>query len=746
MGRVSFQALWYRGFVRVSVQVCAALCWLCASGFSWPGRSARLVKELTADSGAHAEQPVSALSPRDKREALRLLRALYNQAEREPAVAEADLTALLHDADPEVRLDALRLVALVHDDPAPWRLAHDDVAPRVRAAAVDALAAVGDFDAALASVDDPDASVRGAAQRALALSSDARVTPSLVRGLSDSVSEVRVAAAHGLSQRREPAALAALLRYVDDPLPELRAAVLDALAGQTDLRADAALAVGLDDPDGAVVLTALRGFLRRPERALPGRVFALMNEANTPQIAAAARLLAARAAQLAEPPTGAARTDPAWLLPLELTADRALTLAESERALSQLERLLPHEQPLATDALVEWLGHAPLPLQVRIAALVERSGGPIDTELLVRLLRAADPARRAVYVRLFAQARANDSSLRSRARGRASTLTRPGAHWDEAPILLSLLDDDSAAVRDAAVFALSTRPNERRWAALVSHYPHARGPMRLYALRAVAAGLPSRSHQTARERRSTEHLSAALADDLHSDDDARASLALSVLGELGTEQARSLVRGELAAVAAGRRIAALRASVADRGQAAVSARRGLIEATDPRVAASAIVALALAGDPLPLSWLLSQIDRAPWPIGPAASFALAGAVLHDQRDAAAVDLCPLLASHEPVTRHNLRLAWSHRQTRCGGAAPIPIGAPRGGEALQTLSAAFARTPTGGLGHVRVFWPLALLLQDSRLLVSWPDADGLVDWPRTKADAYGHAWPDFYASP
>ncbi|MDB4975826.1 MAG: hypothetical protein JWN48_4167 [Myxococcaceae bacterium] len=357
-----------------------ALLLLC-SGFVWPGRGERLVKELT-----------SASTPRDKRDALRLLASLLARGDWQAGAENAVLQQLASDADPDVRIDALRLLAAL---PAlertgdPWLRALDDRAPTVRAAAVAALQGRGKagpqtqlaepelLEGLLRASSDTDARVRQAALQALAALDDPRALDALIHALQDAAIEVRVAGAEGLGQRASQgsgAAQSALLSQVDAGLPELRAAVITALGQCTGPLADSALALALEDADSPVVLAALRGLARANERPLPPRVHTLAASASSPVVAALAeRLLERRAETAAALATQTQRGDPAWLAPLEQTALRGASLADSSAALVELERTLPRGEVLATEPLREWLGHAPPSLRARIEALIART-------------------------------------------------------------------------------------------------------------------------------------------------------------------------------------------------------------------------------------------------------------------------------------------------------------------------------------------------------------------------------------
>jgi hypothetical protein len=189
-----------------------------AMGFAWPGASERLVGELTR-----------AATPRDKRDALRLLGSLESSP-REPVLP------FLSDPDPGVRAEAERLLS-TSPEPA------------------------------------------------------ATATRVLVERLDDESLEVRIEAARALAGR--PDATLALSAHAEAPLPELRAAVVDALAhGAVSPELERVLARALLDRDREVVLAALRGYARHPALT-PADVVRGLAQGVEPQLASAARMLAA---------------------------------------------------------------------------------------------------------------------------------------------------------------------------------------------------------------------------------------------------------------------------------------------------------------------------------------------------------------------------------------------------------------------------------------------------------------------
>ncbi|HEX5660526.1 MAG TPA: hypothetical protein VFX59_25200 [Polyangiales bacterium] len=271
-------------------------------GFAWPGAEQRLVGELTRAS-----------TPRDKRDALRLLGGL---ADLDPAV----VLPFTRDADPGVRAEAYRLLDVAVEDPA---LEVRLVRPRL---------------------DDPEPQVRAAAAHTAE-------TRALIARLDDDALEVRIAAVHALAGRATPA----LLALSEAALPELRAAVVDALAhGEVTPDVERVLQRALDDRDLDVVLAALRGYARHAELRLPASVHTLANGVHAQLARAARALLEPRCWQ-----------DPLWLTVLERTT--------REDPIDALEALLPAGEARATEPLRAWLAHAPTAIAPRIEALIARS-------------------------------------------------------------------------------------------------------------------------------------------------------------------------------------------------------------------------------------------------------------------------------------------------------------------------------------------------------------------------------------
>jgi HEAT repeat-containing taxis protein len=653
---------------------------LCA--FDWPHQQERLVRAIT-----------QAATPRERRDALRLL------AERELPSDLAPIEACLRDADVEVRVDALALLASAPNAQTYLRTALEQGDARLRAAATKLLGGLHEDSVSPAlrqALTDPEPTVRLAAARALAGHREPDSAAVLAAALDDRVLEVRVAAAEALGEQRSALARDALLRALADPLPELRAAAIGALSHWSEPVVVAALESSLADEDELVVLSAMRA-LRSLEVPLAEAQLQALARSPSARVASAA---VESARSDADPPV-AIRGPAPWLAPLERTAEVSLSQAASERVLDELERTLPASEALAGDALLEWLVRAPGPLRVRIARLIERSDAAIAGQPLVPLLALGEPRERAAVTRLLAQVRGGELDAR----------------------LIALLDDRSALVREAASFALTRRLDGVRARQLATRSARPEGPGQRDSLRVLASALPRLRAPI--DRATKRGLCSALTGLLHRDVE-QASLALRALAAIDDGCARQPVLRRAERAAPSVRIAALRASLRDHTVEAGAVRRRALTSKDAAVVATAIVASALAGDAQPRSWLIAQIGRAAWPIGPAASFALAHAVARAPVDAAR--LCALTQANEPVSAHNAELLRATRGVRCAlTALPHPLLRAHSTVASPAIEPAIS------------FAPRALLLRDGYVLISSPDGSGSVDWPSLAIVGEASAW-------
>ena len=703
-----------RASVRGAPGAALVLCLLLNQGFDWPRRGERLVNTLT-----------SASTPRDRRDALRLLDEL---AARKGLPADLDLSAVeatSRNVDPDVRAEAWSLLAHVRPEPDSLEPALRDPSPIVRRVALRELARLApSHDSLLRSVTDPDSTVRTAGVAALALRSDPRAVTMLASALRDASIEVRVAALRALGQRSDPEAMPLIASAGDDPLPELRAAALDALAASfvraagdepslasgRPARVDtpperAALATcgrALDDQDQAVVLAALRCLERaQPSPRAPDglassaqdpRVMALARSF-FPVVASAATHLLERERVRAHGDEAGAALEPDWLPLLERTADRSLAASDAARIVDALEALVPAGETLVADPLLEWLPRAPRALSLRVAALIERTHATIAAQPVLALLSAAPASARASYVRLLASTRGAETDAR----------------------LLVSLDDPQPDVRQAAVFAAARALGSTALPRLLERLEDAQDTRRRDTL-VVLAALLERLPRTERAltKAGERALVGALQHDLAQHDEVNAALAVRALGALASERARAVVRTVLDDARPGRNIAALRASTSDRGLEARQGRERLLAHHDARVAATALVALTLAQDPIPARLAVEWLHNTAWPRGPAASFALMRAASRQDAPAEGFEPCAWLASDEPITRSNMIAAL---QQRPSDACPRPDVFP-----LPAWLEQHAASPR------RADEPAALILEDSSVIVSVPDASGRVDWP------------------
>jgi HEAT repeat protein len=679
-------------------------------GFDWPGRAERLVHTLAR-----------ATTPRDKRDALRLLSAL-EQVEGWPAALELrGIEAASQDPDADVRLDAWLLLLAVRGDAATLEAGLHDPSPRVRQRALTWLAHTA-TDAAtrraalLRAALDPDPAVRAAALEGLGELTDTGVLPVLMRCLGDASLDVQVAAARALGSRPERVSADALLASFQAALPELRVAILDALSSRADPRGRDLCARARDDDDEAVARSARRCEARledqgrassAPPRATvdrDARPYAQPEAGAQPADQASSRAPS-------EAAIGHAQGEPAWLLPLEQSAEPSLSPRQAAHVLRALERSLGAGDVLAADPLLLWLPRAPAELRGRIAQLIERTGAPleIDPPTITAWLAVPSPALRASYVRLLGQSRSLAARL----------------------ALRRALDDPAQEVREASVVALSRTLQAEDVSALLERLAADDDEARQAALRVLADAPPA----AVANRATRSALVAALEREIERPGDRNAALALRVLGGLHEGRAQRAVRRALDDPRAGRRIAALRASVLDHSEAARSARLRALAQADVPVAATAAVALTLAGDPAPLATLRAWLDDAAWPKGPVAAFALLHRSSTDPRAREALDPCSRLQHGDLLTRSNMVAALRQASSlTCAvgvlraedrhAISEAPAEQPRLREGTRTLG-----QPAAPVYAARAAGePAAWIDQDSSMIVSLPDAADRVDWP------------------
>ncbi|MCX5606359.1 MULTISPECIES: HEAT repeat domain-containing protein [unclassified Streptomyces] len=204
--------------------------------------------------GAGLRAALAVPDPAVRSAALEALRALR--------LGDAELyAASLADADPEVRIHAVRGLVAVDAVPA-LATAAADPAREVRVAVARGLAAVhapapAPLDPLLA---DPDPLVRGAALAALAsVGCPDGYARTAVAALADAAWQVRAGAAAGLSAAATSAAVPALAEALADANADVRkAAVLSLLAHRDTAEARTALATAVTDPDADVRAYAAR--------------------------------------------------------------------------------------------------------------------------------------------------------------------------------------------------------------------------------------------------------------------------------------------------------------------------------------------------------------------------------------------------------------------------------------------------------------------------------------------------------
>lgn len=243
------------------------------------------------------------------------------------------LAALLRDARPSVRREALELLAPPLSSLALERCADEDATVRraavrvlgagppsaeveralvlrlddghadVRRAAVDALVSLRAVGAALRLGrllgEDPSARVRTATVAALAALPDPAAGDVLTGLLAHPGADVRAAALTVLGRWRDARRALACAACVDDVAEEVRVAALDAVAAIGTGVPSALVAPRLDDPCDRVRASAALALGRLGAADVAGRLLALEDASRIPPDVAAEALLALRPAELA---------------------------------------------------------------------------------------------------------------------------------------------------------------------------------------------------------------------------------------------------------------------------------------------------------------------------------------------------------------------------------------------------------------------------------------------------------------
>jgi HEAT repeat protein len=412
----------------------------------------------------------------------------------------------LTDPAPALREAACEFFAKVPDPKLVKVLARSlgDTDPRVRLAAVRALGASGSSDAVaplLARLDDSNSKVRLAVARALAKLGDKRAVTPLVSKVQDEASEVRQAVVRTLGELGDPKSSPALQIALRDQALEVRIEALAALGrlkasdavasiaplatetskkpGAADVRRGALAALGRIASPGA--LDAIIKSFGQYEDERPGVGPSPAREAAVAAGAAAAPTLIGvlESGGSQTPSSGSATISPAasssaWALgemraagagPVIAKAMRrgVISLAVGLHALaalgdtSQLPVCLEHvaavDRTVRTEALAAAAklldpdqpdGRAVEPL----LASLELAQSPEDRAEIATLLGRTGAARVAkVLIGLTA---AKDERLRLAAIEALGTLAAP----EGGPALVTLLDDNSAAVRLRSAIAL----------------------------------------------------------------------------------------------------------------------------------------------------------------------------------------------------------------------------------------------------------------------------------------------------
>jgi len=307
-----------------------ALIGLC-SGFEWPGRLSRLIF-----SSAHA-------SAAERREAVRLLTQYPIDAVRDA------LLLALEDSELDVRLEAAAALGQARAPEAVVPLMDwlDDKNSELRAAAVRSLGTIDDarsrpgLSRALA---DGVPEVRLAAVGALGQSdsaADAETLPALLASLDDPDASVRRSVAQALAERGAAGALAPLANRARDESAEVRAAVLRALGKLRDARALPVLVQALADADESVKLAAIAAL---GDSNNPGAIAPLRSSLNGP----------VRSAKTAIAALGRVSDDKAQAALIETLAQPELGPAAADALVERARRTLAAPERTGTPSSNTW--------------------------------------------------------------------------------------------------------------------------------------------------------------------------------------------------------------------------------------------------------------------------------------------------------------------------------------------------------------------------------------------------------
>lgn len=316
---------------------------------------------------------------------------------------EADLRA----TSPAIRLAAVERLSdappEAHEDARAWcgRML-DDPDARVRAAACDALAALGPHDelgSVLRRIDeDADPRVRQCALLALVGVDDPRVRPTLVRALSSPHPDVRFQALPALARTAPDEALAPLRTALSDSEPEVRAYAATCLAELGAHDAADAIAALLGDAVPATRFEAALALAElRDSRAREPLIEALRDARTRFDAATALGLLGDASAADA-----LFRAAPRWWAPLldSAAAGAALVRLGDPRGTELLRRCLRAWRPDARNYAAMLVGELRIESLVpELVGLIRRPRGA-ELEVVVEALHAmeatSDPARLAL--------------------------------------------------------------------------------------------------------------------------------------------------------------------------------------------------------------------------------------------------------------------------------------------------------------------------------------------------------------
>jgi HEAT repeat protein len=306
--------------------------------------------------------------------------------DEEPAVRAAAVDALDALGPRPLERFILERSGQVPEDAAEWVRAKAFAAtlsadgPEMRMAAAGALGRIDDpstVEPLVGALDDPEPGVRMRVARALGTGGDDRAVPSLSAATGDDVTEVRRAAADALAAIGSPAALSALRSGLDDPDESVRHTAAVALGGVGSLAPVDDLVDALDDE---------ASFVRR---AAAFSLVDLLSGADGADGDAVRERIVGRLD---------AREDTTVIEPLVELLSEATEAPQRRNAAWLLGRIATEAQETAVAALIDALDDEDaLVGQFAATSLVEVGGLSVESNLLEQL-EDASPSVQAVVV------------------------------------------------------------------------------------------------------------------------------------------------------------------------------------------------------------------------------------------------------------------------------------------------------------------------------------------------------------